>query len=69
MGTADPEYCYTAYACPEGVYTTTCKWSMPNTYECSCSYPNGLAQGLALGGNYPPCDYASDVCGFTSGLK
>jgi hypothetical protein len=66
--TSTGDYCYTAYTCPEGVYSTTCKWSMMNAYDCTCMYPSGAAQGFSLGGNYPPCDYASEVCGFTPAI-
>ncbi len=68
MSTASFEYCYTAYACPEGVYSATCKLSMMSTYDCYCSYPNGAAQGFTLGGNFAPCDYAGEVCGFTPAI-
>ena len=68
MSTVAVDYCYTAYACAEGIYSTTCKILMSGAYDCYCSYPNGAAQGFTLGGNYPPCDYASEVCGFTPAI-
>jgi hypothetical protein len=65
MGLGTVDYCYSTYACPEGVYSTTCKLSMPNGYDCTCSYPGGFGQGFTLVGDYPPCDVADEVCGFT----
>jgi hypothetical protein len=69
MSSVTFDYCYFAYNCPEGTYTTNCSLIPGNAaYNCSCTYPNGLAQGFTVGSMSPPCDQAAQVCGFTDVL-
>jgi hypothetical protein len=64
-----PEYCYNAYTCPEGVYLATCSLIPGNAaFNCSCSYPSGMAQGFTIGSMTPPCDQATQLCGFSPAI-
>jgi hypothetical protein len=65
MGTVSATHCYYAYSCAEGVYTATCSLIPGNAvYNCSCSNPDGSAQGFTLGAMSPPCDQAAELCWF-----